>query len=145
MYKRQGRFDDWIGVIALPARSALRDAFDERAGEYARSDWHRSYAAQLVAASPLQPGSRVLDVAAGTGFVSRAAAARIGPDGFVTAVDISEGMLSAPVSYTHLDVYKRQAAASAGRQGSPQSLATQRGAVTFSVVPCAAVQPELRW
>ena len=92
---RAGRFDDWIGVIALPARSALRDAFDERASEYARSGWHRSYAAQLVAASPLQPGSRVLDVAAGTGFVSRAAAARIGAEGSVTAVDISEGMLAA--------------------------------------------------
>lgn len=94
---RAGRFDDWIGVIALPTRSALRDAFDERATDYSRSDWHRSYAEQLVAASPLVPGSRVLDVAAGTGFVAREAADRIGENGQVIAVDISEGMLAALV------------------------------------------------
>jgi ubiquinone/menaquinone biosynthesis C-methylase UbiE len=91
---RAGRYDDWIGVIALPTRSALRDAFDERAADYGRSDWHRNYAEQLVAASPLVPGSHVLDVAAGTGFVAREAAARVGPSGSVTAVDISEGMLA---------------------------------------------------
>lgn len=92
---RAGRYDDWIAIIALPARSALRDAFDERAANYARSDWHRVFAEQLVAASPLRPGSHVLDVAAGTGFVAREAAARLGPTGAVTAVDISEGMLAA--------------------------------------------------
>lgn len=94
---RAGRYDDWIGVIALPVRSALRDAFDERAADYERSDWHRRYAAQLVAASPLVPGSHILDVAAGTGFVAREAADRLGPAGRVTAVDISEGMLAALV------------------------------------------------
>lgn len=91
---RAGRYDDWIGVIALPMRSALREAFDERAAGYRRSAWHREYARQLVAASPLEPGTCVLDAAAGTGFVSAEVAGLIGPNGHVVAVDMSEGMLA---------------------------------------------------
>jgi len=38
-------------------------------------------------------GARVLDVACGTGILARAAAARIGPSGFVAGVDSHPGML----------------------------------------------------
>ncbi|GGZ25105.1 class I SAM-dependent methyltransferase [Streptomyces poonensis] len=41
----------------------------------------------------LFPGAQVLDLACGTGFVARAAAARVGPPGHVCAVDVNEGML----------------------------------------------------
>lgn len=97
---RTGRYDDWVSVIALPHRSAMRDAFDERSADYGRSDWHRVLAEQLVAACPLEPGSRVLDAATGTGFVAREAADRIGPDGRVLAVDLSEGMLATLVEHS---------------------------------------------
>ncbi|WP_116112083.1 class I SAM-dependent methyltransferase [Austwickia chelonae] len=90
---RAGRYDDWLAVIALPTRSALRDAFDERAASYCRSDFHRIHAERLVEETPLVPGTTVVDAAAGTGFVARAAGRRIGPDGRVIAVDLSEGML----------------------------------------------------
>lgn len=92
---RAGRFDDWAAVIAVPVRSALRDAFDERAVHYRKSDFHRAYAGQLVAEVPLEPGWTVLDVAAGTGFVSREVSRVIGPTGRVVAVDLSELMLQA--------------------------------------------------
>jgi ubiquinone/menaquinone biosynthesis C-methylase UbiE len=41
-----------------------------------------------------RPGERVLDVACGTGVVSRLAARRVAPSGTVTGLDLNEGMLS---------------------------------------------------
>ncbi len=43
----------------------------------------------------VKPGSRVLDVAAGTGDQSIDAAMRVGPTGYVLATDLSAGMLKA--------------------------------------------------
>ena len=42
----------------------------------------------------LRPGERVLDVACGTGVVSRLAARRVAPSGSVIGLDLNEGMLS---------------------------------------------------
>lgn len=42
----------------------------------------------------LRAGERVLDVACGTGVVSRLAARRVAPGGTVTGLDLNEGMLS---------------------------------------------------
>jgi ubiquinone/menaquinone biosynthesis C-methylase UbiE len=42
----------------------------------------------------LRPGERVLDVACGTGVVSRLAARRVAPSGTVMGLDLNEGMLS---------------------------------------------------
>jgi ubiquinone/menaquinone biosynthesis C-methylase UbiE len=47
----------------------------------------------MLAAAGLQPGFRVLDLAAGTGDTSIPAALRVGPEGSVLAVDISATML----------------------------------------------------
>ncbi len=48
----------------------------------------------LLAAAALQPGERVLDVACGTGLVTLAAAAAVGPAGEVIGTDISEAMVA---------------------------------------------------
>jgi ubiquinone/menaquinone biosynthesis C-methylase UbiE len=48
----------------------------------------------LLAVARLQPGERVLDVACGTGVVTRAAAAMVGPTGHVVGLDINPGMLA---------------------------------------------------
>lgn len=47
----------------------------------------------ILAAMPLKPGMRVADVGAGTGFFSRLFADRVGPQGWVYAVDISPAFL----------------------------------------------------
>ena len=39
-------------------------------------------------------GDRVLDVACGTGVLAREASKRVGPEGFVTGLDLNEGMLT---------------------------------------------------
>ncbi|WP_260333085.1 class I SAM-dependent methyltransferase [Streptomyces beigongshangae] len=51
------------------------------------------FVAALLDAVDLCPGHQVLDLAAGTGFVARAAAARVGPTGHVVAADPSGPML----------------------------------------------------
>src|SRR5829696_5201905 len=51
-------------------------------------------ASRLVERIGLRGGDRVLDVACGTGVVARHAAARVGPAGAVTGLDLNEGMLA---------------------------------------------------
>jgi ubiquinone/menaquinone biosynthesis C-methylase UbiE len=48
----------------------------------------------LIAAAQLKRGERVLDVACGTGVVTRAAADAVGPTGTVAGLDINPGMLA---------------------------------------------------
>jgi ubiquinone/menaquinone biosynthesis C-methylase UbiE len=48
----------------------------------------------MLEAASVQPGSRVLDVAAGTGDQTLIAARRVGPMGYVLAADISASMLN---------------------------------------------------
>lgn len=68
----------------------------------AAADYEPLWQAQLAGAqeallelAALQPGQRVLDVACGTGLVSLAAAAAVGPAGAVLGVDLSGAMVDA--------------------------------------------------
>src|SRR5689334_5832267 len=75
------------------ARNAGAD-FDIRAATYSRNEWHRTYAEGLVAHAQIARGDRVLDAGVGTGFAAIAAAAQVGPTGYVIGVDVSAGMLT---------------------------------------------------
>ncbi len=48
---------------------------------------------ELLRVADLQPGERVVDVACGTGVITRAAAERVGPSGSVRGIDLSPGMI----------------------------------------------------
>ena len=52
------------------------------------------WAPGLVALADLQSGERVLDLACGTGLVTRLAAPKVGPGGHVTGLDLNAGMLA---------------------------------------------------
>lgn len=61
-------------------------------------------AEDLIAIADLQPGERVVDVACGTGVVTRLAAEHVGATGSVTGLDINPGMLSVARSATPTDM-----------------------------------------
>jgi len=52
------------------------------------------WAPDLIEAAGVRPGGRVLDVACGTGAVTRVLSQRVGPQGTVVALDINPGMLA---------------------------------------------------
>ena len=68
-------------------------------------------AEQLLDLAGVGPGDRVVDVACGTGIVARRAAARVGPAGAVTGLDVNDDMLAvargadpgAPVTWLRAD------------------------------------------
>lgn len=57
-------------------------------------------AEDLIETARLQPGERVLDVACGTGVVTRLAAERVGAAGMVAGLDVNPGMLAVARSET---------------------------------------------
>jgi SAM-dependent methyltransferase len=88
---------------SLQAQIDAATAYDTIMVPAMMEDW----AIKVADAATLKPGERVLDVACGTGVVSRTALARVGPAGAVTALDPNRGMLAvagrrAPaVTWTH--------------------------------------------
>jgi ubiquinone/menaquinone biosynthesis C-methylase UbiE len=77
-------------------RRVQRYGWDRAAASY-EGYWQQQLAPaqeRLLALAVLQPGERVIDVAAGTGLVTFRAAALVGPSGSVMATDISEGMVA---------------------------------------------------
>jgi SAM-dependent methyltransferase len=57
-----------------------------------------AWASQVVALADPRPGERVLDVACGTGVVTRLAAQRVGTTGNVVGLDLNPGMLAVAAS-----------------------------------------------
>jgi demethylmenaquinone methyltransferase/2-methoxy-6-polyprenyl-1,4-benzoquinol methylase len=78
----------------------VREVFDRVAGNYDLMNdlmslgLHRAWKAFAIALSGVRAGDRVLDVAAGSGDLSRAFARRVGPAGQVWATDINGSMLA---------------------------------------------------
>jgi ubiquinone/menaquinone biosynthesis C-methylase UbiE len=52
------------------------------------------WAPRLCDAAVIGEGQTVVDIGCGTGVAARTAAARVGPSGAVTGVDVNEGMLA---------------------------------------------------
>jgi ubiquinone/menaquinone biosynthesis C-methylase UbiE len=68
--------------------------FDRRAATYDQDELHHRVVSLLLDAVDIRPGSSILDIATGTGLLALAAAQRVGPDGNVTGIDVSPGMLA---------------------------------------------------
>jgi len=81
-------------------RKAVRDEWTHGDTVAAWARWHPKIVAQqvnmrevLIQQARLEPGMRVLDLACGTGAPACEIARRVGPDGRVTATDLSPEML----------------------------------------------------
>ena len=77
----------------------VRKMFDRIAGRYElmntlmTAGLHRLWNRKVVKATGLQPGGRALDLACGTGTLTRDLAKKVGPEGNVLGVDFSKEML----------------------------------------------------
>ena len=77
----------------------VRGVFDSVADKYDLMNdlmslgLHRVWKTYTVAVAHVRPGDRVLDIAAGTGDLTKAFARRVGPTGLVLHSDINEAML----------------------------------------------------
>lgn len=77
----------------------VRGVFDSVAGKYdlmndlMSAGLHRAWKAYTVMVANLREGDRVLDIAGGTGDLSRAFARKVGTSGMVVHTDINEAML----------------------------------------------------
>ena len=67
--------------------------YDARSGHHDNSEWHRKTALKLIEELPPRTGDCVLDIGTGTGTIAFHAASLVGPDGKVTGIDLSAGML----------------------------------------------------
>ena len=79
--------------------SKVRGVFDSVASKYdlmndvMSAGLHRAWKAYTVQVANLKPGERALDIAGGTGDLSRAFARKVGETGVVVHTDINEAML----------------------------------------------------
>jgi demethylmenaquinone methyltransferase/2-methoxy-6-polyprenyl-1,4-benzoquinol methylase len=82
----------------------VREMFDRIAGRYEllntvmTAGLHRLWNRKMVRATGLRPGGRALDLACGTGSLTRDLATRVGPEGYVLGIDFSAEMLRAAES-----------------------------------------------
>ncbi len=74
-------------------KACVADYYSRRSTDYDSSQWHIQIAQKLVDLSNVRSGAQVLDIGTGTGMVALYAESKIGSDGSVLGVDISEGML----------------------------------------------------
>ena len=78
-----------------PEKWALKESADWwSAGQAARQRLYGAATETILELSGIQAGSRVLDVAAGTGESTLMTAVRVGPKGHVLAADVSASMLN---------------------------------------------------
>jgi demethylmenaquinone methyltransferase/2-methoxy-6-polyprenyl-1,4-benzoquinol methylase len=94
-----------MGDARLPSGTErarlVREMFDRIAGRYEllntvmTAGLHRIWNREAVRATGLRPGEKALDLACGTGSLTRDLAKRVGPGGYVLGIDFSREMLRA--------------------------------------------------
>ncbi|WP_310485044.1 methyltransferase domain-containing protein [Chamaesiphon sp. VAR_48_metabat_403] len=74
-------------------KQQIADLYSGRSAGYDNGEWHPRIAHRLVELANIQPGQKVLDLAAGTGMVAIEAAQIVGNEGYVIGIDIATGMV----------------------------------------------------
>lgn len=83
---------------ATKYKNAQREQWNKNGAAWRRWNptldrWYGGVTCQMLDLARIQPGQRILDIAAGAGEPAVSAAERVGPEGYVLATDISEGIV----------------------------------------------------
>jgi SAM-dependent methyltransferase len=83
---------------ATKYKNAQREQWNKNGAAWRRWNptldrWYGEVTRQMLDQARIQPGQRILDIAAGAGEPAVSAAERVGPGGYVLATDISEGIV----------------------------------------------------
>ena len=92
MTEQQASFD------AATYKNAQREQWNKDGAAWRRWNptldlWYGEVTRQMLDLARIQPAQRILDIAAGAGEPAVSAAERVGPNGYVLATDISEGIV----------------------------------------------------
>lgn len=92
MAEQQPSFD------AAKYKNAQREQWNKDGAAWRRWNptldrWYGDVTRQMLDLARIQAGQRILDIAAGAGEPAVSAAERVGPDGYVLATDVSEGIV----------------------------------------------------
>lgn len=92
MAEQQPSFD------AAKYKNAQREQWNKDGAAWRRWNpvldrWYGEVTRRMLDLARIQPGQRILDIAAGAGEPAVSAAERVGPGGYVLATDISEGIV----------------------------------------------------
>ncbi|MFI6490257.1 class I SAM-dependent methyltransferase [Streptomyces sp. NPDC050564] len=103
------------------------------------------FVATILDAADLFPGATVLDLACGTGFTARAAAARVGPAGRVSGADVNEGMIrvareNAPRMYPDIEFTVAPADKLPYEDAAFDAIVCQQGVQFFPELPAALAE-----
>ena len=106
-----------MGDARLPSGTErarlVQEMFDRIAGRYEllntimTAGLHRLWNREAVRATGLRPGEKALDLACGTGSLTRDLAKRVGPNGRVLGIDFSREMLRAAEARPALNIEYR--------------------------------------
>lgn len=100
MTEQQPSFD------AAKYKNAQREQWNKDGAAWRRWNptldrWYGEVTRQMLGLARIQPGQRILDIAAGAGEPAVSAAERVGPGGYVLATDISEGIVELARQVAH--------------------------------------------
>lgn len=100
MAEQQALFD------AAQYKNAQREQWNKDGAAWRRWNpvldrWYGGATRQMLDLARIQPGQRILDIAAGAGEPAVSAAERVGPSGHVLATDISEGIVELARQVAH--------------------------------------------
>jgi ubiquinone/menaquinone biosynthesis C-methylase UbiE len=122
----------------------LKGSAPERYEQYA-APLMAPFVATILDAADLFPGATVLDLACGTGFTARAAAARVGPAGRVSGADVNEGMIRvarehAPRMYPDIEFTVAPADKLPYEDATFDAIVCQQGVQFFPELPAALAE-----
>lgn len=114
---------------SINKKDILQGVFTRSAPSYERIRYFPIFGEWLVETAQIPDGAKVLDVACGRGAVLFPAAERVGPSGYITGIDLAEGM----ARETQMEIQRRGLKQAEARQMDAENLSFPDSSFDFVV------------